>query len=107
MTKPALAKLCAIWQERLLLQDWGVVAEFSKDLTDCGRITWDKSEMTAAIVIKTDTPEMIESTLVHELLHLRLCRVKVTAELENVINLLARTFIKAYRRNRKPTKEKS
>lgn len=106
MTRPALAKLCAVWQERLLLQDWGVTVEFDKDLALDGRpvqgkVEWDAREMTAAVWVKPADNETVESTLIHELLHLRLFKVRVTDEVELVINLLSRSFMKAYHRKKR------
>lgn len=99
MTKPALNKLCKIWQARLLLQDWGVEAVFTRDLGCMGKVEWDAREMTALISIEPS--EGVEETLIHELLHLRLYKIRLTEELELAINLLVRGFMKAYHRGRK------
>lgn len=106
MTKPALVKLTALWQERLLLQDWGVTVEFDKEISYegrevQGRVEWDAREMTARVLLRPAEPEVVESTLIHELLHLRLFKVRVTEEVELVINLLARAFMKAHHRKKR------
>ncbi len=101
MTKPALLKLCALWQERLLLQDWTVSIEMDRELESWGLNEWEETYRTAKIKIHPDGPEGVEFYVVHELLHLRLFKIRVTAETELTINFLVRSFLRAYRRKRK------
>lgn len=96
MTKPALAKLCAVWQERLLLQDWTILVEFDKALDSWGHAEWTDLYRHANIKIHPDGPEGIEFYLVHELIHLRVGKIGETR-----INLLARAFMKAYHRKKR------
>lgn len=101
MTKPALAKLCRLWQERLLLQDWTVAVSIDPALCDWGFAAWEELYVSARIKLHPDGPEGLEFYLVHELLHLRLGHCRYTSDLEVSINLLARSFLKAYQRRRR------
>lgn len=101
MTKAALGKLCALWQERLLLQDWAITIELDRALESWGLNEWDDVYRTAKITIHPDGPEGIEFFVIHELLHLRLYRSRLTEDLELVINLLSRTLLNAYHRKQK------
>lgn len=73
-------------------------AVFTRDLGCMGKVEWDAREMTALISIEPS--EGVEETLIHELLHLRLYKIRLTEELELAINLLVRGFMKAYHRGR-------
>lgn len=103
MTKRALIKLCAVWQERLLLQSWVISSVvLDKAMETWGLVEFDRQYLAAKIKLHPDGPEGVEFYLVHELLHLRLCAWQgSTAELESAINLLTRAFIKAHSRKRK------
>lgn len=100
MRKTAIAKLCWLWQERLLLQDWTVVVTIDPTLESWGLAEWEDLYVSAKITLHPDGPEGLEFYLVHELLHLRLGHCRHTPDLEVSINLLARGFLRAYHRRR-------
>ena len=72
-----------------------------------GHIDYDDTELTATIRIldgAESSPEGIERTLIHELLHLRLAAWEAPyghPPLETAINLLADSLYAGYRRRRK------
>lgn len=108
MTQPQLANLVRLWQRRLRLRDWKVSAEFgtAENMPDCiGQIFPDSSEMTATL--RVIDGEVIEGTVIHELLHLRLLPFSDGddaepnhEEREKTINLLADCFQAAYPRRK-------
>ncbi len=83
MTDQELQRLCELWQRRLRLQDWTVKVQIARkrdlDLTDSeGQIQWVLSRREALIKLMDPidysptamTPQDLEVSLVHELLHL-------------------------------------
>ncbi len=83
MTESDLQALCTKWQKRLRLQDWTiavrVVRKRDLDLTDAeGQVQWVLSRREAFIKLMDPidysptamTPQDLEVSLVHELLHL-------------------------------------
>lgn len=103
-----LQRLVNLWLKRLRLQDWQVKAECCTvaDLPDAlGQIPYDTEEKIATLKVRDDAP--VESTVVHELLHLRLEPFSDGdeaeprhAEREIAINLMACCYIAAYPRKR-------
>lgn len=106
MTQRSLDRLLRLWQERLRLSDWRVTVE-SKPLADCqGWVQSDPLECTAKILVTPGDRSAMESTLVHELLHLRLlplwdgdCSLPKDKlhPRETAINLLAATLLDAWK----------
>ena len=113
MEQKPLARLCRTWQRRLRLQDWRVEVrfapseEFPKD--EQARVEYDDTELTATILLQDQgEPEVIERTLVHELLHLRLAAWEAPyghPPVETAINLLADSLYAGYRRRRRKTND--
>jgi hypothetical protein len=109
MTQPQLERLCRTWQRRLRLSDWRVDVTLVPlaDMPDLYGETWpDETELTATMRVR-DCP-LVESTLIHELLHLRLLPYSDGdpeeprhGEREQAINLLADCYLRAYPRRRK------
>jgi hypothetical protein len=104
VTAPELTRLCRLWQRRLRLMDWRVTVAIvpAADLNGSyGDGNLDGYEMTAAIRIADNAP--VESTLIHELLHLRLLPwgVDDTDERQTAMNLLADSFLQAYPRRKR------
>ena len=110
-----MEELLREWQKILGLEDWTIVLEddlFELFLPDCAGCTeWSEVGKTAKIqLIAREAygdrimPYDKEKTLVHELLHLKLCFLQETEnELQNrivhqLIDDLAKSFIKAKRK---------
>lgn len=109
-------KLLREWQKRLGLDDWRIKLVDNMNPEDMmlenvsGDVDWSESIKTARIEImnpkfygKRIVPFDYEKTLVHELLHLKLCLVsdKVdefqTRYMHQIIDDLARAFVDAKR----------
>ena len=105
------------WQARLGLYDWGIKLEPNckpEDmfLADCAGCTeWSETIKTARIQIidpqyygERIVPFDFEKTLVHELLHLKLCLVSDQVDdlqaryMHQIIDDLARAFVSAKRK---------
>ena len=100
MTQPSLETLCRTWQERLLLQDWTVDIKF-RPMDECWGLCefYDDCDRASVTINPKNGPESYEFYVVHELLHLRQRKLKGTNHhIENAINLLTRSFLKAYKR---------
>lgn len=114
MTLPQLQRLCRIWQRRLRLQDWKITLTLVEGLevegigAAYGAATWDTDEWTSNIELRAGLDDTLtESTLIHELIHVRLSELFPDSEiedpkLERTINLLADCFLQAYPKRRRP-----
>lgn len=112
MTGNSLARLCRTWQRRLRLQDWRVDVGFvpaGEMDGDYGRTEYDETEQTASISVSEEIEaQTVERTLIHELLHLRLCAWDAPQghpPMETAINLLADALYAGYRRRRRTTND--
>lgn len=115
MDQKKLAHLTKLWQKRLRLQDWQVTTLLVPDSEMpelLGEIPLDGTELKATLHINKDlvTPDNMESTIVHELLHLRLLPFSDGSfdepdhdNREVAINLLASVLLRAFTR---PTRRK-
>lgn len=115
MTLPQLQRLCKVWQRRLRLQDWKISLQLlpnpvmgNGEAAD-GLVDWDDEEVTATVTLREGLEETrLESTLVHELLHIRMNDLTPNegetndSGLERTINLLADCFLQAYPKRRRP-----
>lgn len=105
MNEGQLKSLCTLWQKRLQLTNWKITIELVPcdsalpDIHDAwGAVEYD-DDLTAKIIIRDS--DMIEWTLVHELLHIVFKPLEENMEDENlkeedIIDILADSFIKAY-----------
>lgn len=74
MTLANLRRLTKLWQKRLKLQDWKIVARFTSSIASenaAGMADWHPDNRTAQVDILPPhlITDDIEETLVHELLH--------------------------------------
>lgn len=116
MTQKQVGILLREWQTRLGLQDWRIklVANCKPnemELENCAGCTgWTESIKTARIEILGENyygerivPFDFEKTLIHELLHLKLCLVSNNVDefqeryMHQIIDDLARAFVDAKR----------
>ena len=76
MTKAQIERIGKRWQRRLLLEHWRVVwvatcEEAMNDEGHLGTCAWDVDTLSATIHVATGRPAAeVESTMLHELLHL-------------------------------------
>jgi hypothetical protein len=116
--EPFLTARLAVWQQRLDLQDWTltVIPTRARDLKPqtLGHIDWDVDKKTAKVrvlaVSDYDTMacsaalDDMELTVVHELVHLVLSRLRHTgtnfSEEEQAVNQLADALLKLDRQTR-------
>lgn len=126
VTEGQVADWLRIWQQRLKLTDWRIETKIVRKTElkpdTLGNVKWNLKNKTALIRVMSptdyDLPESriaddIECTIVHELLHLRLCelphdRSNKMAE-EDVINPLADALLELHRegRRQKPLAEQA
>lgn len=75
LSTPAVRQLVKTWAERLRLKDWEIEITLTKPFDDgqrelFGLVTWDCDRRWAHITLdKTQDPVEMESTIIHELLH--------------------------------------
>lgn len=119
MTDKRLQKLLKKWQKILHLRDWEIRVEFvpvkeMPNIGQVGEVEWDLQCRAAEIrlVVEEDYPTDtvsktdVETTLVHELLHLHLAHLRTACEQgenyvlheEQAINALAKSLIKLHRK---------
>ena len=116
MSKEKAQALLKEWQERLGLQEWRIKLQPNCSPEDmdgeecCGLTHWQEVNRTAMIQIQDKkyygnriVPFDFEKTLVHELLHLKMCLItdvedETTARVGHMlIDSLARAFVDAKR----------
>lgn len=112
MTQVELDKLCALWQQRLRLQDWRVSVKLVRkhELPDCHAEAMPHSRTKVAkirIVTPDDRdPEWADETelewsLVHELMHLYCPDLSPgddeDIDFETMLNLVSEALVLAYR----------
>jgi hypothetical protein len=108
----------ADWQSRLKLDDWKIEARFvrSADLrpNTLGNVKWDRDKKTATIRILDPAdydlpaariPSDVENTIVHELVHIRLCSLPADRKdpkvEEAVVNPIVDALLETERRGQK------
>jgi len=115
MNQNQLNKLCAKWQKRLRLQDWNIEQlDFQPfdnyDTYGCTKLSNNFHDASIHINERwVNSPEQIEETLIHELLHLRFPHHMETfskqheegslmeQEMELGIEMTARALFEAYK----------
>ena len=121
MTDADLADLCALWQKRLRLQDWDVTVRFAawhelKGGERGGQVNWAVAERAAAIDLSRPDdvppdllcPYDVETTLVHELLHLTMIGMATAAGSpeekaeEQAVNAISRALVALARQKGTP-----
>lgn len=106
MTQAELEMRLAVWQKRLRCQDWIITARMVEDLQSEGGdvygLCWpNRSGPDAKISIRSNpctdgTTQPYEWTLIHELLHVLLPKVKPKGHEEPAINKIAWALYRAY-----------
>jgi hypothetical protein len=101
-----LTRLLEKWQKRMRLGDWKIQAKLvgQDEMPDSlGQVTRDEAEKRANIAIQDNEPEIVEGTLVHELLHVWLLPWAIGDDdepnheaREVAINVMADVLISAY-----------